>query len=207
MAVVDVFDREKNVVRQLTLPDEVFGVQVRPEILNQAVKAALANKRTATASVKNRSSIRGGGRKPWRQKGTGRARAGTVRSPLWKGGAVIHGPKPQKNHGIKLNKKVRRLALRMALSSKLAENGLFVVESFDLERPKTKDFVEIQKRLELGGALIVVPEKSGNLGLATRNIQGVKVVEPNQVGVYEILAYPSLVMTPEVVENLQQRLQ
>jgi large subunit ribosomal protein L4 len=120
---------------------------------------------------------------------------------------VIHGPKPEKNHKIRLNKKVRRLALKMALSSKLAENGLFVVEDLDLDRPKTRDFVEVQKQLDFGGALIVVPARDGNLRLASRNVPGVKVVEPDQVGVYEILHYPSLVMTPEVVDNLQQRLQ
>jgi len=206
MAVVNVVDQENTVVDEISLAEDIFEVPVRPEILNQVVKAHLAAKRVGTASVKTRSTIRGGGRKPWRQKGTGRARAGSVRSPLWTGGAVTHGPSPEKNYRLKVNKKVKRLALRMALSSKLASGELVVVRALELQRPKTKDFVGIRKSLQLDKALIVVSDKDANLELASRNVPGIRVVGKEQMNVYDILLYPQLVVTPEVIETLEERL-
>jgi len=206
MAVVNVVDQENTVVDEISLSDDVFGVEVRPELLNQVVKAHLAAKRVGTASVKTRSTIRGGGRKPWRQKGTGRARAGSVRSPLWTGGAITHGPNPDRNFRLKINKKVKRLALRMALSSKLAAGGLTVISKLELQRPKTKDFDGIRRKLQLDKALVVVGQKDDNLELASRNIPNIRLVGKDQINVYDILLYPQLVVTPEVIETLEERL-
>jgi large subunit ribosomal protein L4 len=206
MAVVNVVDQENTVVDEISLSDDVFGVEVRPELLNQVVKAHLAAKRVGTASVKTRSTIRGGGRKPWRQKGTGRARAGSVRSPLWTGGAITHGPNPDRNFRLKINKKVKRLALRMALSSKLAAGELTVISKLELQRPKTKDFDGIRRKLQLDKALVVVGQKDDNLELASRNIPNIRLVGKDQINVYDILLYPQLVVTPEVIETLEERL-
>jgi large subunit ribosomal protein L4 len=206
MPVVQIIDKQNNPVGELTLPEDIFSVDVRPEILHQVVKAQLAAKRAGTVGVKNRSKIRGGGRKPWRQKGTGRARAGTVRSPLWTGGAVTHGPQ-MRDYSVKVNKKVKRLALRMALSAKVAEQSLLIVDDMSMPSYKTKDFVQVQNALNLEKGLIVVSKKDNNLSLGSRNIPNVKVIEHNQLGVYDILNTNTLVLTPQVVEHLEERLQ
>lgn len=205
MSVINIVDQANNVVGELTLPQQVFGEKVRSEILNQVVKAHLAAKRVGTKSVKTRSTIRGGGAKPWRQKGTGRARAGTNRSPLWTGGSVIHGPHPR-DYTQKVNKKVKRLALRMALSSKLSEGKLMVVDKIDLTQPKTKEFTAVQNKLNLKNPLIVVSKKDRNLDLASRNVPKVHVISEEELHVYEILNHQELILTPEVVANLQQKL-
>jgi len=206
MPVVNVYDQEKNVVGEIELPDEIFKVEVRPEILHFVVRAHLAAKRQGTVSVKTRSTIRGGGKKPWRQKGTGRARAGSIRSPLWRGGAVIHGPKPR-DYSFKVNKKLKRLALKMALSSKLINNELLVVDKIKVNSHKTKEFVQIKNKLELKKALIVLPEKDNNLILASRNVPDVKLIGPENLNTYDVLKCENLVITPEIVETLKQRLQ
>lgn len=206
MAVVNIYSQKREVVGELSLPEHIFEVNVQPEILHLVVKSQLAASRVGTANVKTRSTIRGGGRKPWRQKGTGRARAGTIRSPLWKGGAVAHGPK-DRSYELKVNKKVKKLALKMALSNRLAENSLIVVDNFYLERPKTKEFLYIKNALHLNKSLIVVSEKDTNLNLASRNVPNTKIILDNQINVYDILNYPELILTPKVVENLQERLQ
>ena len=206
MPVVQVLDKQNNPVGEMTLPENIFDIQVRPEILHHVVKAQLAAKRAGTVGVKTRSQARGGGRKPWRQKGTGRARAGSVRSPLWTGGAVTHGPQ-MRDYSLKVNKKVKRLAMRMALSSKLAEKSLLVVDDMTLPSHKTRDFVAVQQALNLEKGLIVVSKKDNNLTLGARNVPGVKVIEDSQLGVYDILSYPTLIITPQAVEHLQERLQ
>jgi len=206
MTVVTIFDQEKNSVGELTLPAELFEVQVRPELLNLVVKAHNAAQRTGTVGVKTRSNIRGGGKKPWRQKGTGRARAGSNRSPLWTGGAVTHGPQ-SRSYDLKVNKKVRKLAMKMALSSKLADQSLIVLDKVELAAAKTKQFVQVQNRLDLKKALIVVPKRDMTLELASRNVPGVRVITHNELNVVDILKSHRLVVTPEVVENLQERLQ
>ncbi len=205
MPVVSLYDQEKNVIGEIDLPDEIFGVKIRPEILHFVVRAHLAAKRVGTVSVKTRSTISGGGRKPWRQKGTGRARAGSIRSPLWRGGAVIHGPKPR-DYSFKVNKKIKRLALKMALSSKVQNNELLVVDKIKLNSHKTKEFVQIKNKLELKKALIVLPEKDNNLILASRNVPDVKLIGPETLNTYDILNCENLVITPEIVETLKQRL-
>lgn len=206
MPTVNVVDQQKQVVRELELPENVFAVQVKPQILHLVVKSQLAAKRAGSVGVKTRSNIRGGGRKPWRQKGTGRARAGSIRSPLWTGGAVTHGP-VSRDYSIKVNRKVKRLALRMALSSKLAEGNLLLLEKLEISRPKTRDFVQVQNALELKKALIVLAKKDNNLEFAVRNIPGMKLIYHDQLGVYDILKHDTLVLTPAVVELIQERLQ
>jgi len=205
MAVVKVYDQAKKEVGELTLSPEVFEVPVRPEILNLVVRAARAKKRAGTHSTKNRSAVRGGGAKPWRQKGTGRARAGTIRSPLWRGGGVVFGPQPRK-YEFKVNKKVRKLALRMALSSRMLEDNLMVVRSMDLPEIKTKNFVKIAGDLGLRKALIVLPEEDNNLALSARNIPGIKVLRQNQLNVYDVLRYPQLVLLEDAAKAVEERL-
>ncbi len=204
MATVNVLDQQKHVVGEIDLPEGIFAVEIKPQILHLVVKSQLAAKRAGTVGVKTRSIIRGGGRKPWRQKGTGRARAGSNRSPLWTGGAVTHGP-VSRDYSLKVNRKVKRLALKMALSSKLAEGKLMVVDKFDISRPKTKEAVQIKNQLELKKALIVIAKKDNTLELAARNIPGIKLIYQEQLGVYDILNHEHLVLTPEVIEHIQGR--
>ncbi len=205
MAVVKVYDQAKKEVGELTLSPEVFEVPVRPEVLNLVVRAARAKKRSGTHAVKNRSAVRGGGAKPWRQKGTGRARAGTIRSPLWRGGGVTFGPQPR-SYEFKVNKKVRKLALRMALSSRMLEDNLMVVRSMDLPEIKTRNFVKIAGDLGLRKALIVLPEEDNNLALSARNIPGIKVLRQNQLNVYDVLRYPQLVLLEDAAKAVEERL-
>jgi large subunit ribosomal protein L4 len=205
MAVVKIYSQEKKEVGELDLPQDIFEVPIRTEILHLVVRAHLAAKRAGTVGVKNRALIHGGGRKPWRQKGTGRARAGSSRSPLWRGGAVIHGPQAR-DYSFKVNKKVKALALKMALSSRLAEENLMVVDALSLPGIKTKEFCRLRDALGLKKALIVVPQEDNNLRLSARNVPGIKVQPQNRLNVYDILAYPQLVLAPQVVENIQERL-
>ncbi len=205
MTVVKIYDQERKVVGELELPEEIFGVEVKPELLNFVVKAHLAAKRVGTASVKTRSTIRGGGKKPWRQKGTGRARVGSIRSPLWRGGAVVHGPRPR-DYSFKVNKKVKKLALKMALSSKVKSDKLTIIDKIELETPKTKEFVKIKNAFELKKSLIVLSKQDRNIFLSTRNIPDVKYMLDKDVNVYDLLRYDDVVVTPEVIENLKERL-
>jgi large subunit ribosomal protein L4 len=204
MAVVR--DQNNNRVAEIDLAAEIFGVEVKPEVLHRVVKAHLAAKRVGTASCKTRSSIRGGGAKPWRQKGTGRARAGTRRSPLWTGGAVTHGPTPR-TYQQKINKKMKKTALKMALTAKLMEESLLILDKIELDRPKTRDFVEVKNKLELKKALLVLPKQDNTVRLATRNVPGIAVIEQSDLNVYDILNASQLVLTTEVIETLQERLQ
>lgn len=205
MTLVSVYDQNKNTVGEIDLPDEIFNVEVRPEILNFVVKAHLAAKRVGTASVKTRSTIRGGGKKPWRQKGTGRARVGSIRSPLWVGGAVVHGPQPR-DYSFKVNKKVKRLAMKMALSSKLKSEKLLVIDKLTLDKPKTKEFIKIKNALEVKKPLIVLDKEDTNIVLSTRNVPDTKLLLDRDLNVYEVLKYEYLVITKDSIENLKQRL-
>ncbi len=204
--MTDVRDQENNRVGDIQLPDDIFQVPIKPEVLHRMVKAHLAARRVGTASVKSRSTIRGGGAKPWRQKGTGRARAGTRRSPLWTGGAVTHGPSPRR-YRIKVNKKFKRAALKMALSSKHQAQQLLVLDKLELDRPKTKAFLEVKNKLGLQKALIVIAKQDNNVELATRNIPGIQVIRENELNVYDILNFSQLILTTEAVETIQERLQ
>lgn len=205
MAVVKVYDQDKKESGEITLASDVFEVEVRPEILNLVVRAQRAAKRAGTHAVKTRSIISGGGAKPWRQKGTGRARSGSNRSPIWRGGAVVFGPQPR-DYSFKVNKKVRKLALKMALSSRLAEENLLVVKGIELPEVKTKHMVKIAGALGLGKALLVTPEMDDKLILSARNIPGITVMTPEQLSVFEILKHSQLVLLEGAVEPVQERL-
>lgn len=205
MAKLSIIDQNKKEVGNIELAPEVFEVEVRPEILQLVVRAQLAAKRAGTHATKNRAVITGGGRKPWRQKGTGRARAGSSRSPLWRGGATTFGPQPR-SYEFKVNKKVRKLAMKMALSSRLSEDKLMVVKSIDLPEIKTKAMAQVKQDLGLGKALIVVKEADKNLALSARNIPGIKVVEADKLNVYDVLLHPELVMLEGAAVDVQERL-
>ena len=205
MAVVKIYDQNKGETGEITLAPEVFEVEVRPEILNLVVRAQRAAKRAGTHSTKTYGEVSGGGIKPWRQKGTGRARAGTSRSNIWRGGAIVFGPKPR-DYSFKVNKKVRALALRMALSSRLAEENLMVVNSFDLPEVKTKHFVKIADALGLKKALLIMPEINETVALSARNIPGITIMTPAQLSVYEILKHPQLILLEGAVAPVEARL-
>ena len=190
-----VYDQDKTEQGELALTPEMFEVAVRPEILHLVVRAQLAAKRAGTHSTKTRAMVSGGGVKPWRQKGTGRARAGSNRSPVWRGGAILFGPQPRK-YDFKVNKKIRKLALRMALSSRLAGDNLLVV----------KVFAKIAGNLGLSKALIIAPEESRNLVLSSRNLPGITLTTPDQLSVYEILKHKQLVLLEGAVEPVETRL-
>lgn len=205
MAVVKVYDQTNKEVGELTLAPEVFEVTVKPEILNLVVRAQRAKVRAGTHAVKNRSAVRGGGAKPWRQKGTGRARAGTIRSPLWRGGGTVFGPQVR-SYEFKVNKKVRKLALRMALSSRVAEDTMMVLDSIKLEEIKTKPMAEVVKALGLRKALIVLPQDDTVLRLSARNIPGITILQQDKLNVYDILRHPQLVMFQDAAKAVEERL-
>jgi len=205
MATVTVFDQMKKEVGSLDLSPEVYEVEVRPEILHLVVRAQLAAKRVGTHAVKTRAFVSGGGKKPWKQKGTGHARAGSNRSPVWRGGAVIFGPQPR-SYEFKVNRKVRRLALKMALSSRLAEDNLVVLKGIDLPEIKTKRFAEFAKTLGLEKALIVFTEVDNNLLLSARNLPGIKLLPADKLNAYDVLLYPKLIMLESAAVSVQERL-
>jgi large subunit ribosomal protein L4 len=205
MATVSIFDQAKKEVGSIELAPEIFEVEVRPEILHLVVRAHLAAKRAGTHAAKSRGQVSGGGKKPWRQKGTGRARAGSIRSPLWRGGAILFGPQPR-SYAFKVNKKIRSLALRMALSSRLSGDNLLVVKNIDLPEAKTKGFVQVAKALGLEKALIVSADAANNLVLSARNIPGIKVLEADKLNVYDVLYYPKLVLLESAAREVQERL-
>lgn len=205
MAVTELYNTDNKKVGEVELNDALFGLEVKKHILHDVVKMQLANRRAGTASTKTRTEVRGGGAKPYRQKGTGRARAGSRRSPLWRGGGVIFGPKPR-DYSYKLPKKVRRLGVRMALSTRFSENNMLVLDGFDLADIKTKQFVEIMKRLNIDNGLIVIPEKNENLEKSSRNVQGYKVIQTDGLNVYDILLHRNLVLLQPCLDQLEKRL-
>jgi len=199
---LDIRNQKGARVDRLTVPAEALGGRVRPTLIHRAVVAYAAAKRAGTASTKTRSEISRSNRKPWPQKGTGRARAGTRRSPLWRGGGIIFGPKPR-DYGVKLNKKQKRLALRSSLLGKVKDGELVVVEKIELERPKTKLIVEVLKSLDIDGSCLIgmktVPE---NVLLACRNLPGVKVLPAREFNAYEVLRHRYVLMTRDGMEEL-----
>mgnify|MGYP001417912870 CR=1 FL=1 len=205
MAVVKVYDQSKNEVGELSLAPEVFEVQVKPEILHLVVRAQQAAARAGTHSTKERADVSGGGHKPWRQKGTGRARSGSTRSPIWRGGAIIFGPHPR-SYSFKVNKKVRQLAMKMALSSRLAEEDLLILRGIDMPEIKTKRFKTVADELGLKKALIVLDKDDNNLALSARNIPGLTVTTQDRLNVREVLAHPQLVLFEAAAVAMQERL-
>ncbi len=205
MPTVEVIDMTRKKVEELNLPDEIFNREVRPDILHQVVRWQLAGRRAGTASTKTRSEVSGGGRKPWRQKGTGRARVGTIRSPLWRSGGVVHGPKPR-DFSYKLNKKIRRLGLKMALSAKFQDEALVVLSDLTLPEIKTKAFAGFMKDLELSRPLFVTPEFDENVELSGRNIPGVKFIRPEGLNVFDVLKADQVVILKSSVDKIVERL-
>ncbi len=205
MPVIDVYDVSRAKVGEITLRDDIFGVPVQGHILHEVVTMQLACRRAGTVNTKGRSEVRGGGQKPWRQKGTGRARVGTRRSPLWRGGGTVFGPKPR-SYAYKVPKKVRRLALKMALSSKVANGQLLVLENYPFEAPKTKEFVNVLKQLQIGKALFITAEELPGLMLSARNVPYVQVMRSEGLNVYDILRYEHLVLLKPVISQIEERL-
>jgi len=206
MPVLDVQNVEGKQISQVELADDVFSVPVKSSVLHEVVTMQLANRRSGTAAVKHRSDVRGSGRKLFRQKGTGRARRGDIKSPLLRGGGVVFGPDGRK-YTQKTTKKVRKLALKMALSSKVLENELMVLDQLELERIKTSDFVSVLEALKLKNALIVTEKKDEHLELSSRNVPDVKVLRSEGLNVYDILKYRTLVLLEPAVKNIEGRLQ
>ena len=205
MPTVDIYNIQKEKVGELDLKDDIFGIAVRGDVLHEVVTWQRACRRSGCACTKTRGEVKGGGRKPWRQKGTGRARSGSNRSPVWKGGGTTFGPRPR-SYAYTLPKKVRRLALKMALSSKLENGQLVVLEGYPLEAPKTKDFVAVLKTFELNKALIIAPEENRALELSARNVPGVQVMLPVGLNVYDILKYDHLVLLSPALAAIEARL-
>lgn len=205
MPVVDVFNINKEKVGEVDLKEEIFGVDVYPPVLHEVVTWQRACRRAGTASTKTRGEVSGGGRKPWRQKGTGRARAGSIRSPLWRGGGTVFGPKPR-SYAYTLPKKVRRLALKMALSSKLKSGRLVILDSYPQETPKTKEFVQVLKNFDITKALFVTPERHEVLELSARNVPYVQVLPTAGLNVYDILRHEHLVLLSPAVAQIEARL-
>ncbi len=205
MAQVTIFDQEKKEAGSVTLAPEIFEVPVRAEILNLVVRAQRASWRAGTHSTLTRSMMKGGGAKPWKQKGTGRARSGSNISPVWTGGAVVFGPQPR-DYSFKVNKKVWRLALKMALSSRLADDALMVVKDITLPEAKTRHFAKVKADLGLKKALVVVPAEAHALMLSARNIPGVTVLAPEQLSVYDVLNHGQLVLLEGALEHVTARL-
>jgi len=205
MAVIDVQNINGEKVSEVDLPDSIFNVSVKSDLLHEVVKMQLARKRSGTACVKNRSDVAGSTRKLFRQKGTGRARRGDIKSPLLRSGGVIFGPHP-KSYAYSMPKKKRRLALKMALSSKCINNNLLVVDKIELSEPRTKKVVEITNALKVKNALILTDCENTNLELAARNIPGVKVMRSEGLNVYDILKYQNLVLLEDSIKAIEGRL-
>ena len=205
MPTVDVFNIAGQKVKEIALDEAVFGCEVKPHLIHDVVLWQLANRRAATAKTKTRAEVSGGGVKPWKQKGTGRARAGTNRSPLWRHGGVTFGPN-NRNYAIKLPKKVRKQALCSALSLKTSENLLKVVDTINLEEPKTRQFVKALGALGMEQTLVVVGNVNMNVALASRNHAKSKVLNVRGLNVYDILKYKGLIMDIEAIEFIEERL-
>ncbi|SCZ08776.1 50S ribosomal protein L4 [Alkaliphilus peptidifermentans] len=204
MPKVAVYNVSGQQVGEMELSNNVFGVEVNEHVLYEVVKNQLANKRQGTQSAKTRSEVRGGGRKPWRQKGTGRARHGTIRSPLWTGGGVVFAPKPR-DYRYTLPKKVRRLAMKSALTSKVISNELIILDELSLATPKTKDMVNILNNLNVEKkALIVMNEKNEAVIKSANNIPGVETTLVNTLNVYDILKFDMFIITKEAVQKVEE---
>lgn len=205
MAVVDVLNTKGEKVSEMELAEDIFNVPVKSSVLHEVVNMQLAARRAGTASVKNRSDITGSTKKLFRQKGTGRARRGDIKSPLLRGGGVVFGPHPR-SYAYKVPKKVRKLALKMALSSKVRDNEMIVLDHLELERVKTKDFVAVIKNLETDNVLLVTDERDETLELSSRNVPNVKVLRSEGLNVYDLLKYKNVILLEPALKVLEGRL-
>ena len=203
MAKVAVYNMEGKEVETMELDDAVFGVEVNEHLVHMAVVQQLANNRQGTQKAKTRSEVRGGGRKPWRQKGTGHARQGSTRAPQWTGGGVVFAPTPR-DYSFKLNKKEKRAALKSALSSRVAENKLVVVDELKFDTIKTKDFAKVLSNLNVDKALVVLNDNDTNVVMSAKNIPTVKTASTSTINVYDILKYNTVVVTKDAVNTIQE---
>lgn len=203
MANVTVYNIEGKKVDTLELNDAVFGVEINEHLVHRAVVSQLANKRQGTQSAKTRAEVRGGGRKPWRQKGTGHARQGSIRSPQWKGGGVVFSPKPR-DYSIKMNRKEKHLAIKSALTSRVNAEKLMVLDQFGFDEIKTKKMKEVLSNLKVNKALIVLDKKDDNVALSARNLPNVRTILSNSINVYDILKYDTLVITKDAVAQIEE---
>ena len=203
MATVSVYNMEGKEVGTMELNDAVFGVEVNEHLVHMAVVAQLANKRQGTQKAKTRSEVSGGGKKPWRQKGTGHARQGSTRAPQWTGGGVVFAPTPR-DYTIRLNKKEKRLALKSALTSRVVENKLIVVDELKFDEIKTKNFQNTMKNLKVEKALVVLNENDANVVLSARNIPAVKTALTNTINVFDILKYNTVIVTKDAVATIEE---
>ncbi len=203
MATVSVYNMEGAVVGNVELNDAIFNVEINENLVHQAVITQLANKRQGTQSAKNRSEVSGGGRKPWRQKGTGHARQGSTRAPQWTGGGVVFAPKPR-DYEIKMNKKEKRAALKSVLTSRVQEEKFFVIDAIKCEEPKTKTMVNLLDKLGTTKALVVLNENDQNVILSSRNIPEVKTALTNTINVFDILKYDSIVIDKAALETIEE---
>ena len=204
MPKVDVYDIAGKKVDTVELKDEVFGIEPNEAVVHSVLVNYLANQRQGTQSTKTRAEVSGGGRKPWRQKGTGRARQGSIRAPQWFKGGIALGPKPR-DYSYRINKKERQLAIKSLLSAKVLENNLVVVDKLDLKEIKTKNMVKTLENLKVEGkTLIILPEKNKNVQSSARNIEGVKTSLTNTINVYDLLKYNKLILTVDSVKNLEE---
>ena len=204
MPKIDVYDIEGKKVKTIELKEEVFGIVPNEAVVHSVLVNYLANQRQGTQSTKTRAEVSGGGRKPWRQKGTGRARQGSIRAPHWVGGGVALGPKPR-SYNYTVNKKEKRLAIKSMLSSKVLENELVVVESLPLKEIKTKEMARILNNLKVEGkAVILLPEKDEIVQKSARNIEGVKTLQIGTINVYDLLKHKNLVVTEDTVKKLEE---
>ena len=203
MAKVAVYNMEGKEVDSIELNDSIFGVEINEHLVHMAVLQQLANNRQGTQKAKTRSEVRGGGRKPWRQKGTGHARQGSTRSPQWTGGGVVFAPVPR-DYSFKLNKKEKRAALKSALTSRVAENKFVVVDELKLDEIKTKKFVEVLKNLQVEKALVVLNEMDKNVIASAANIPTVKTAQTNELNVFDVLKYDTVVVTKSAVATIEE---
>lgn len=207
MTNVTLFKQDGSENGTVEINEAVFGIEPNEAVVFDAVHLQMSAKRQGTHAVKNRSAVRGGGRKPWRQKGTGRARAGSTRSPIWVGGGVTFGPQSERNYKSKLPRKVARLAIKSVLSDKVANESLIVVDQIAFETPKTKDFTTFLENLNLDGkVLVVVGEANDNLALSSRNLQSVKVITANSINVLDVVHADTLIMTQDALSKVEEAL-
>ena len=206
MAMTDIYNTSKEKVGEIDLEDSIFSVEVDSHLLHEVVRMQLARRRQGSACTKTRAEVRGSSAKPYRQKGTGRARAGNRRSPVWRGGGTVFGPKPR-DYSFKLPKKVRRRGLRMALSSRNTADTLLIIDEFQLEEIKTRKFVDVMDKLEVDNGLIVIPDNDDTLERSSRNVPGYKVLPVAGINVYDILLHKKLIIVQPSLDKIKERLQ
>ena len=205
MSTVNIYNTKNEKVGEIGLNPQIFNVEVKEHLLHDVVRMQLAGRRAGSACTKTRVEVSGGGAKPWRQKGTGKARSGSRRSPVWRGGGVVFGPKPR-DYTFKLNRKVKKQALSMAMSARLQEGNLVVLDAFQMDVIKTKEFMNVMNILQLDNCIIITNDTTDNLHKSSRNANGYKVISVDGLNVYDILLHKKLVLVQPVIDSLEKRL-